>query len=259
MSTISNTHSQTAMQETSKPKVDAKSLTNSNEKTSEKKSSSQKSAHKVELSEKALELKKELEAKKLEESKKESMIEKAHKIHAKKFGELAKPGVYFISGFDWFGAGSIKGNYDGIKDMSEAIDGAKHYSWDQQEEIIADIKKRSPDQPIALIGHSFGGDSAMEVAQELNTIENGFRKIDLLITLDAVGADNDKVPQNVKRNINFLAQGPWNFLNDGPNIALDYARTEVENYLRSEEHAALDDTTDIQIKVLEEVDKVLKA
>ncbi len=186
-----------------------------------------------------------------------SSTEKAIKIHEKKFGKLEKPGIYFVSGFDWFGAGSIKGNYDGIKDMADAIPGAKHYSWDEQDLIIEDIKKRKPDQPIVIIGHSFGGDSAVEIAQELNSIENGFRKIDLLVTLDSVGYDNDKIPQNVGKNLNYLAQGPYEFLNDGPNIALNYKRTAVENYLRHEKHADLDDSTDIQIEILDQIEKAV--
>ena len=201
---------------------------------------------KVTLSEKSKELKESL-----------TSAEKALKIHSKKFGKMEKPGIYFMSGFDWLGASSIKGNYDGIRDMADAIEGAKHYSWTEQDEIIEDIKKRRPDQPIVLVGHSFGGDSVVEIAQRLNTIDNGFRKIDLMITLDSVGADNDFIPQNVKKNINFLAQGPYNFLNDGPNIALNYKRTAVANYLRPEEHADLDDSTDIQIQVLEEIEKTL--
>jgi len=202
----------------------------------------------VELSDKAKELKEELSNK-----------QKVHEIHAKKFGTVEKPGIYFMSGFDWFGAGSIKGNYDGIKDMANAVEGSKHYAWDEQDAIIEDIKKRKPDQPIVLVGHSFGGDGVMEIAQRLNTIDNGFRKIDLLVTLDSVGFDNDKVPQNVRKNLNYLAQGPYDFLNDGPNIALDYTRTKVENFLRPEKHADLDDTTDIQIRVLEEIETALVA
>lgn len=201
----------------------------------------------VSLSDKSKELKEKL-----------TSAEKALKIHGKKFGDKAKPGIYFMSGFDWFGAGSIKGNYDGIRDMAEAIQGAKHYSWADQDEVFEDIMKRKPDQPIILIGHSFGGDGVVELAQRLNTIENGFRKIDLLITLDSVGYDNDMIPQNVKKNINYLAQGPYHFLNDGPNIALNYERTQVDNYLRHEKHADLDDATDIQITILEEVENILK-
>ncbi len=201
---------------------------------------------KVELSDKAKELKEKL-----------SSAEKALKIHAKKFGTMEKPGIYFVSGFDWLGASSIKGNYDGIQDMAEAIEGAQYYSWDDQDDIIEDIKKRKSDQPIILVGHSFGGDGVVEIAQRLNTIDNGFRKIDLMVTLDSVGTDNDFIPQNVKKNLNYIAQGPYDFLNDGPNIALNYKRTAVENYLRHEEHAELDDSTDIQITILEEIEKTL--
>lgn len=198
-----------------------------------------------------------LSSKSKELKEKLTSAEKALKIHTKKFGNLKKPGIYFVSGFDWFGASSVKGNYDGIKDMADAIEGAKHYGWSEQDKILEDIKKRQPDQPIILVGHSFGGDAVVEIAQRLNTIENGFRKVDLMVTLDSVGLDNDLIPQNVKKNVNYLAQGPYNWLNDGPNLALDYKRTAVENYLRHEEHADLDDTTDIQIKVLEEVEKII--
>lgn len=200
----------------------------------------------IELSDKAKELKEKLTA-----------AQKALKIHAKKFGNIQKPGVYFVSGFDWFGASSVKGNYDGIKDMADAVEGAKHFSWDQQDEIIKDIMKRKPDEPVILVGHSFGGDGIVEIANELNTIENGFRKIDLMVTLDSVGFDNDFIPQNVKKNLNYIAQGPYDFLNDGPNLARNYQMSDVQNYLRNEEHSDLDDSTEIQMRILDEIDKIL--
>lgn len=202
--------------------------------------------YKLDISDKAKELKKDLTG-----------AEAALKIHRRKFGQTKEPGIYFISGFDWFGASSVKGNYDGIRDMAEAVEGADHYAWDEQEKIIQDIKKRAPDQPIVLVGHSFGGDTAYEIADTLNTIENGFRKIDLLVTLDSVGFDNDKIPQNVTKNLNFIAQGPYDILNDGPNIAKNYLRTDVQNFLRNEEHADLDDSTDIQITILEEIQRLV--
>lgn len=194
---------------------------------------------KVELSDKSKELKKTLD------------------IATKSLKLKDTPGIYFMSGFDWWGAGSIKGNYDGIRDMAKAVKGAKHFPWNDQDKIIEDIKKLKPDKPVILVGHSFGGDSVFEVAQRLNTLDNGFRKIDLMVTLDSVGFDNDKVPQNVKKNINYIANGPYHFLNDGPNIALDHKRSQVENYLRSESHSELDDLPDIQMHILEEIDKAI--
>lgn len=219
-----------------------------------------KGAYEVSLSEKSKELEKKLKEvnseKELVGRNKITAADAALKIHSKKFGNLKEPGIFFVSGFDWLGASSVKGNYDGIRDMADAIKGAKHYSWDQQEEIIKQIKKRDPSEPIILVGHSFGGDGVMEIAQELNKIENGFRKIDLLVTLDSVGYDNDIVPQNVKKNLNFIASGN-KLINDGPNIAANYNRTDVTNFLRHEAHAELDDATDIQIEIIEAVNKAL--
>lgn len=214
--------------------------------------------YELNLSKQAKELQAELAKKSAEKKEKEDLspAEQALKIHAKKFGKMQSPGIFFVSGFDWFGASSVKGNYDGIRDMAEAVDGAKHFAWDEQEAVLEEIKKRDPKQPIILVGHSFGGDAVMEIAQELNTIENGFRKVDLLVTLDSVGMDNDFVPQNVKKNLNFLAQGN-RFINDGPNIAMNYQRSEVENFLRHEAHAELDDATDIQVKILESIQEIV--
>ncbi len=193
----------------------------------------------VELSDKARELKKSLDLAKKEEE------------------LIDSPAIYFVSGFDWWGAGSIKGNYDGIKDMTDVVEDAKHFAWDEQDKIMEDIKKHKSDQPLILVGHSFGGDGVFEIAQELNKLENGFRKVDLMVTLDSVGFDNDKVPQNVVKNINYIADGPYELLNDGPNVALDYNKTEVSNFLRPEAHAELDDTVDIQMTIIEEINKLV--
>lgn len=219
-----------------------------------------KGAYEVSLSEKSKELEKKLKdmnaEKELVGRNKIKAADTALKIHEKKFGSMKEPGIFFVSGFDWLGASSVKGNYDGIRDMAEAVNGGEHYAWDQQEEILEEIKKRDINQPIILVGHSFGGDAVMEIAQELNKIENGFRKIDLMVTLDSVGFDNDIVPQNVVKNLNFIASGN-KLINDGPNIAANYNRSDVTNFLRHEAHAELDDATDIQIEIIEAVNKAL--
>ena len=209
---------------------------------------SRRSEDKVSLSEKSKDLNEKL-----------SSAEKVLKIHRKKFGDLKTPAIYFVSGFDWFGASSVKGNYDGIRDMSKAIEGAKHFSWDEIDEILDDIKKHEPNQPLILVGHSFGGDGVVDIANQLNTIDNGFRKVDLMVTLDSVGLDNDLIPQNVSKNLNFMAQGPYSFLNDGPNVAVNYETTLVSNFLRHEEHAQLDDTISVQVKILDAIEDSLKA
>ena len=56
-------------------------------------------------------------------------------------------------------------------------------SWDTYDDILADIaatKQANPDEPINLVGHSYGGDTAYLVARDSNyTIDN-------LVTLDPV-------------------------------------------------------------------------
>jgi len=145
---------------------------------------------------------------------------------------------------------------NGLKDMTEAVDQARLYSWDQKEEMIDEIKKRENGQPVILVGQGFGGDTAVEIAQELNSVENGFRTIDLLVTLNSAGTDNDFIPQNVSKNLNFLtADNGW--FDDGPNIAINYKRTQVENYLRPESHSKLDDTTDVQIEIMNAINNLI--
>lgn len=163
------------------------------------------------------------------------------------------PAVFFIKAFE-FVENDIFAN--GMKSMAEATTGARYYSWDQKGEMIDQIQKRDKNQPVILVGHGFGADTAVEIAQELNSIENGFRKIDLLVTLNSSGFNNDFIPQNVVKNLNYITEdNGWT--DDGPNIALDYHRTKVENFLRPEDHDELDESTSIQMDVLEAIGKVL--
>ena len=66
---------------------------------------------------------------------------------------------------------------------SSLTGGQTPYSWDQYDDILADIaatKQANPDEPINLVGHSYGGDTAYLVARDSNyTIDN-------LVTLDPV-------------------------------------------------------------------------
>lgn len=180
-------------------------------------------------------------------------IKKASKVLKKESKLIEKPAVFFIGGFEMIGT-SLLG--DGLKDMTDAIDEARYYEWDQKGEMIEQIKKRPEGQKVVLIGHGLGGDTAVEIAQELNQVENGFRKIDLLVTLNSTGFDNDFIPQNVTKNLNFLTADNG-LTDDGPNIALNEQRTIVKNFLRQESHHELDDSPDIQIEIMEAINSTL--
>lgn len=184
-------------------------------------------------------------------------VEKATKVNRREYGSLEEPGVFFISGFELFGTSSTDGHYDGIGQMAAASNYGQIFSWDQKEEILDAIYARKSNQPLVLVGHSLGGDTAMEIAEELNSAENKFRTVDLVITLDSVGYDNDVVPENVRANFNFSTEGSWlGILSDSPNIAKDYQKTFVQNFLRKEDHTELDNAQDIQKGILASIDEL---
>ena len=170
-----------------------------------------------------------------------------------KISFIKKPAVIFVEGFSLFGLS----DGDGIKDMADNMPGAKRFSWDEQDKIIDEIKKHAPDQPIVLVGHSFGGDSAVEIANTLNTVKNGFRGIDLLVSIDSVGMNNTIIPMNVKRNLNFIGEGGIPFIHGNPDVARNTDYTEVINELRSESHSKMDDSEDVQFKIFESINNVL--
>jgi hypothetical protein len=170
-----------------------------------------------------------------------------------KSAPIKKPAVLFIEGFSAFGIS----NGDGIKDMADNFPGAKRFSWDEKNNIIEEIKKHAADQPVILVGHSFGGDSAVEIANELNTVKNGFRSIDLLVSVDSVGFNHTIIPMNVKRNLNFFGEGIIPFLHGDPTVARDTNYTEVVNELRSELHSRMDDAPEVQYKIFETINEAL--
>lgn len=196
-------------------------------------------------------------AKNEDDEKKDEVAELAKKEQVKEIiKKQAKvndtPAIIFLKGFSFSSSSG-----DGLEDMASAIPNSEVYSWADQDEAIASILERPRTQPVVLIGHSFGGDSVVEVAQELNKVEHGFRKIDLLVTLDSVGFDNDIIPQNVKMNLNFIGDD-WYGINDSPNIARNTDYTNVINELREDSHRGIENNEEVQLKIFERLDSVLK-
>ncbi len=161
-----------------------------------------------------------------------------------------KPAIIFIKGLDVFSSPSTsETGYAGVGRMAEAVEGSRIYGWDQKDQIIDYIKKVDEKQPVILVGHSFGGDTAHEVAEELDSLEHQFRKVDLLITIDSVGADNDIIPQNVNNHLNVFGESNI-LLNDGPHVARRHEMTNVKNILSPYDHTELDDNKEIQFEVV---------
>ena len=170
---------------------------------------------------------------------------------------LKKPAIIFIKGLDLFSSPSTsERGYAGVGKIADAVEGSKTFNWNEHEDIIEEIKKVKQDQPVILVGHSFGGDTALEVAEELDSLEHGFRKVDLLVMIDAVGADNDIVPQNVKNHLNVFGENNF-LLNDGPHVARRHEMTSVKNILSPRDHTELDDDKEIQFEVVNLIKETL--
>lgn len=165
---------------------------------------------------------------------------------------LHQPAVIFINGFDL----NLFDSETGLDTMSSNIPRSKVYNWDQEEEVIARIRQTDLAQPVIIVGQGMGGDTAVEISSKLNSLENGFRKVDMLITLDSIGFDNDIIPQNVKQNFNVISDSDL-FFNDGPNIARNTKATVIINELRSEDGSDLDESNEVQFMVFDKLNGVL--
>jgi hypothetical protein len=166
-------------------------------------------------------------------------------------GSLKKPAIIFIKGLDVFSSPSkSEGGYAGVGRLAEAVDGSRIYGWNQKEEIIKEISKVHPDYPVILVGHSLGGDTAIEIADELDSLQENFRRIDLLVTLDAIGFSHDIIPQNVKKHLNIFGEKSF-LLSDGPHVARREDKTDIRNILSPHDHTDIDDDREIQYEIVE--------
>jgi len=174
-----------------------------------------------------------------------------------KEGSIKKPAIVFVKGLDIFSSPSTsEGGYAGVGKMADAVEGSRMYGWDQHDEIVDHLKKFHKDQPVILVGHSFGGDTAHEVADTLDSLEHGFRKVDILITIDSVGAGHDVIAQNVKNHLNVFGENNF-FLNDGPHVARRHEMTNVKNILSPLDHTDLDDNKEIQFEIVNLINETL--
>lgn len=174
-----------------------------------------------------------------------------------KDGSIKKPAIYFIKGLDVFSSPiKSESGYAGLGRIAESIEGSRLYGWDQKEEIMKDIRKIHKDYPVILVGHSLGGDTAIEIADELDSLNQNFRKVDLLVTIDAVGFSHDIIPQNVQKHLNVFGESSF-VLNDGPHVARREEKTDVRNILSPLDHTDIDDDREIQYEVVNLIQEAL--
>ena len=175
-----------------------------------------------------------------------------------KEGTLKRPAIFFIKGLDVFSSPSkSEGGYAGVGRIAESIEGSRLYGWDQKDEIIKEIKKVHKDYPVILVGHSLGGDTAIEIADALDSLKENFRPVDLLVTIDAIGFSHDIVPQNVKKHLNVFGESSF-FLKDGPHVARREEKTSVRNILSPLDHTDIDDDKEVQFEIVNLIQETLK-
>lgn len=162
---------------------------------------------------------------------------------------VKKPAIFFIRGFEVFSSDG-----GGLREMSKSIKGAEYFSWRDEEKIIHEIKKRSLGQPVVLVGYGMGGDTAVNISNTLNSPSHGFRKVNLLVTMDSVGVNNDIIPQNVAKNLNFISDEGGMF-SDGPNIARKTEHTDVVNFLQDD--GDMVESSDVQFKIFDSINEAL--
>ena len=143
--------------------------------------------------------------------------------------------------------------------MADNYPGSKRLSLEEHGKIMDEIKKHAPDQPVVLVGHSFGGDTAIEVANELNSPKNGFRAVDLIVSIDAVGMNKTIIPVNVKSNVNYFGEGLLPFVHGDPTVARNTKYTDVTNELRADMHSKMDDNPEVQFEIFNKINEVLGA
>ena len=111
--------------------------------------------------------------------------------------------VYVLKGW----TGNLSPGLDQlVQDLNAADINAGLYEHNQWKRIATAIESSQPsDQPVVLVGHSYGADDAIRVARKLN--DRGI-EVDLLIGLEANSPPT--VPGNVKRCVNFYrSNGAW--------------------------------------------------
>ncbi len=143
----------------------------------------------------------------------------------------------FVGGFGDATSGIVRSYYNNYHQNNPD---SAYYSWTDLNGILQDIANAKPGDPINLIGHSYGGDTAAKAAMQ------SCKKVNLLITIDPVSrhspdlnalagkvgtwVDVDAEGNNVFQPSNFIAGigGGWN---DEPNgIADSYIQDNRVNH-----------------------------
>jgi pimeloyl-ACP methyl ester carboxylesterase len=111
------------------------------------------------------------------------------------------PEVYLVRGYlDWYSTGIDQLTTE-LKSDGQSAAAFREEQWAD----VADHLSAHPQQPLMLIGFSYGADDVIRIARRLNDVH---QPVELLITIDPVTPAD--IPPNVKRCVNFYQpNGFW--------------------------------------------------
>ena len=166
----------------------------------------------------------------------------------------AETRAILLRGYLGLFSGGLDRLADELRTRGINVDVRKHLYWTT---VVSDILRERAAGKIGtliLIGHSQGGNDAIEIARGL---EVSRVPVDLLVTLDPYG--QKPVPANVARAVNYYQRGGWG-------LALipepGFRGKLVNNDLAADmtiSHFNIADNDDIHTDVLHEVDALLQA
>ncbi len=87
----------------------------------------------------------------------------------------------------------------------QAVVHTQNFDYDEVSEAVEYLQSAEKVDKLIVVGHSYGGRATYEFAQQLSADQ----KIDLQISVDAVGWGNPETPNNVEQTVNFYQREYW--------------------------------------------------
>jgi hypothetical protein len=106
---------------------------------------------------------------------------------------------------------------------------------------------------LTLIGHSLGGDSVIELANDFLLPQN--KKVNLTIQIDSVGIGDEKLPENVNMGINYFQISTGTFEPQGAQNVMGAMNFNVEQLFDDKEitHTSIDDDPRLHKRILSDI------
>ncbi|NES70143.1 MAG: PEP-CTERM sorting domain-containing protein [Okeania sp. SIO2D1] len=134
---------------------------------------------------------------------------------------------------------------------------SKVFAWTDANEALDFINGFDDLCCLVVIGHSFGGDTAIDdFASDLLLPAN--QMVDLLIQIDSVGIGDEQLPNNVKNGINYYQISEGIFEPQGAQNVMGSMNINVEQLFtgKSITHTSIDDNPHLHKQIIKDIRRV---